>query len=89
VVNSHTKKLSKLLIMLELSHDVRMLLARNVGDYYDYIKTPVYTDKPVSMKYRGVFKLTKKEKGKLTYTGEFVKESINEIYKTWLKRYKK
>ena len=89
VVNSHTKKLSKLLIMLELSHDVRMLLARNVGDYYDYIKTPVYTDKPVSMKYRGIFKLTKKERGKLVYTGEFVKESINEIYKIWLKKYKK
>lgn len=89
VVNSHTKKLSKLLIMLELSHDVRMLLARNVGDYYDYIKTPVYTDKPVSMKYRGVFKLTKKEKGKLTYIGEFTNETINEIYQKWLKRYRK
>lgn len=89
VVNSHTKKLSKLLIMLELSHEVRMLLARNVGDYYDYIKTPVYTDNPVSMKYRGVFKLIKREKGKLTYLGEFKNESIIEIYKKWLKNSKK
>lgn len=89
VVNSHTKKLSKLLIMLMLSRDVRMALARERLEYYRFIKTPVYTNKPVSMKYRGVFKLAKREEGKLTYIGEFGNESITEIYKKWLKKQKK
>lgn len=88
VVNSHTKRLSKLLIMLELSHDVRMMIARATLEYYDCIKTPVYTQKPVSMKYRGVFKLKEREAGKLTYVGYFNDLSINETYKKWLKNNK-
>lgn len=89
VVNSHTEKLSKLLIMLELSHDVQMMIAKSLGDYFTYIKTPVYTQSAVSMKYRGVFKLEKREPGKLTYIGEFGKETIQNIYRIWLKKYKK
>ena len=89
VVNSHQAKLSKLLIMCELSHDTQMEIARKYGEYYKAIKTPVYTNNPVSMKYRGVFKLAKREEGKLTYIGEFGKESITNIYKSWLKKYKK
>lgn len=89
VVNSNTKRLSKLLIMLELTHDVRMMIARSVQEYYDIIYTPVYTKKPVSMKYRGVFKLEKREPGKLTYCGTFNNSTINETYKKWLKNNKK
>ena len=89
VVNSKTKRLSKLLIMLELTHDVRMIIARSVQEYYDVIYTPVYTQKPVSMKYRGVFKLEKREPGKLTYYGTFNETTINETYKKWLKNNKK
>lgn len=88
VINSHTKKLSKLLIMLELSHEVRMILAKELCEYYTYIKTPVYTKSPVSMKYRGVFKLVSREPGKLMYQGEFTNESLENIYKKWLKKYK-
>lgn len=88
VVNSHTKKLAKLLIMCELSHEVQMMLARQLGEYYTAIKTPVYTDKPVSMKYRGVFELEKREKGRLIYVGKFGTDTIQNIYKTWLKKHK-
>lgn len=89
VVNSKTKRLSKLLIMLELTHDVRMVIARSVQEYFDIIYTPVYTQKPVSMKYRGVFKLEKREPGKLTYFGTFNESTIKETYKKWLKNNKK
>lgn len=53
VVNSETHRLSKLLIMLVKSHDVRRLIARKMYNYYDGVKTTVYTTSPVSMKYRG------------------------------------
>lgn len=89
VVNSDTKRLSKLLIMLELTHDVRMMNARSTQEYYDVIYTPVYTQKPVSMKYRGVFKLEKREPGKLLYLGTFNDSTIKETYKKWLKNNKK
>lgn len=88
VVNSHTKRLSKLLISLARSREVRKLLARKLGHYYAGLKTTVYSDKPVSMKYRGVFDLERRDKGKLMYTGTFNELSLNEIYLSWLKKQK-
>ncbi|MEI6752372.1 MAG: hypothetical protein WCK78_04320 [Paludibacter sp.] len=86
VTNSNSKKLSKLLIMLSLSSEVRMLIARKMLNYYDGIKTTVYTDNAVSMKYRGVYELERRDKGKLIYVGKFTKESLNDIYRSWLKK---
>jgi hypothetical protein len=88
VVNSHTAKLSKLLIMLVKSHDVRVAISRKLYNYYEKIKTTVYTKSPISMKYRGVFKLERRDEGKLIYASEFSNESILDIYKKWLKKYK-
>ena len=44
---------------------------------------------PVSMKYRGVFKLERREKGKLMYNGFFNKQTLIENYNQWLKRISK
>lgn len=89
VVNSETAKLSKLLIMLAKSADLRRLIARKMGNYYTRIKTTVYTDKAVSMKYRGAWQLIRRDKGKLMYGSEFEEKSFNETYKLWLSKYKK
>jgi hypothetical protein len=86
VVKSDTDKLSKLLIMLLRSNEVRHLLARKAGNYYEGLKTTVYTDKPVSMKYRGVFDLDRRDKGKLMYTCRFNELTLTENYKQWLER---
>lgn len=86
VVNSNTGKLSKLLIMLSLSKEVRMIIARKMMNYYNGIKTTVYTDNAVSMKYRSIYDLERREKGKLIYVGKFSKQSIQDIYKLWLKK---
>lgn len=88
VVNSNTPKLSKLLIMLVKSHEVRKLIARRLANYYDGVKTTVYTDKPISMKYRGVFDLERRDKGKLMYVGRFTDIGIKQIYQTWIDRQK-
>lgn len=89
VVASHVPKLSKLLIMLELTKEVRHIAARKTGVWYEQIKTTVYTEKPVSMKYRGAFKLTKREKGKLIYNGTFTDKTIQETYDEWWKKFNK
>jgi len=86
VVNSDTEKLSKLLIMLLKSNEVRHLLARKTATYYEGLKTTVYTDKPVSMKYRGVFDLERRDKGKLMYSCKFNDLTLKENYKQWLER---
>ena len=88
VVNSKTKRLSKLLIMLLKSHDVRKVIAKKLFNYYDGLKTTVYTTNPVSMKYRGVFDLDRREEGKLIYMADFVEQSLNELYQLWLKKFK-
>ena len=89
VVNSNTQRLSKLLIMLTKSHDVRMLIARKMGHYYEGIKTTVYTSSPVSMKYRSVFNLDRRDEGKLMYSASFLDDSLKDLYRLWLKKYKK
>lgn len=89
VVNSETQRLSKLLIMLVKSHDVRRLIARKMYNYYDGVKTTVYTTSPISMKYRGVFNLERRDEGKLIYSSIFTEKSLNELYALWIRKYKK
>ena len=89
VVNSHTPKLSKLLIMLTKSREVRRHIARLTKHYYHGLRTTVYTDKPVSMKYRGVYELERRDKGKIMYKADFIDETLNETYKLWIKKHRK
>lgn len=86
VVTSITPKLSKLLIMLLKSNEIRHLLSRKTANYYEGLKTTVYTDKPVSMKYRGVFDLERRDKGKLMYQCKFNDLTLKENYRQWLER---
>lgn len=87
VVNSHIKRLSKLLIMMLKSNEVRMACNIALSHYYKGLKTSVYTSRPVSMKYRGVFNLEKREDGKkLMYSSEFSGENIKYIFEKWKKR---
>jgi hypothetical protein len=87
VVNSCMDKLSKLLIMLMKSKECRHTMVRFFKHYYKGLKTTVYTDKPVSMKYRGVFNLARRDKGKLIYEAGFGNETLEEIFKQWKKKY--
>ena len=89
VVNSHTPKLSKLLIMLLKSGEVRRQLSRLTKHYYEGLRTTVYTDKPVSMKYRSVFNLERRDKGKIMYRANFIRETLNQIYASWKKKHQK
>jgi len=86
VVNSNQQKLSKLVLYLLKSEEIRELLIDWFKHYYQGLKTTVYTNKPVSMKYRGVFNLIRRDRGKLIYVGEFSGLRLQVNYKLWLKK---
>jgi len=89
VFPSGEKRLSKLLIMLLLSKEIRKLLIRHYIHAYQGLKTSVYTEHPISMKYRGIFELLDRKKGKLVYQQEFKNEYINEVFIRWFKTKRK
>jgi len=90
VANTDTGKLSKLLIMLTRSTEVRKVIARKIANYYEGLKTTVYTESAISMKYRGVYELERRDKGKLMYVGKFTNQTLKQIYSLWLdKNYRK
>jgi hypothetical protein len=49
----------------------------------------VFTDRPVSMKYRGLYKLIRKDPGKLVYETEMGILKLSEVIPLWLKKYEK
>lgn len=67
VIDSNQSKLSKLLIMGVLSTEFAKELKVKYRTDLEAIHTTVFTNKPVSMKYRGVYTLAKKDAGKLHY----------------------
>lgn len=84
VMPSQTARLSKLLLYLLGSQEVRQLVSRQYLFSYASIQTTVFTDKPVSMKYRGVFQKSQKNiDGKLTYIADFTNESLIQRYEKW------
>lgn len=89
VSRSDTPKLSKLMIQLLKTNEVRRIITRKMMHRFDGLKTSVYTDKPVSMKYRGVFRLDRRDKGKLMYSCEFSGQGLEEVYQAWLTKQKK
>ncbi|MEI8032997.1 MAG: hypothetical protein WCH05_06610 [Chlorobiaceae bacterium] len=88
VVPSHTTRLSKLVLYLLKAKEVRRLIARKLSHYYEGLRTTVYTDKAVSMKYRGVFELDRRDKGKLMYQCRFNEETLDEAFQQWFRKKK-
>lgn len=67
VIDSPIAKISKLLIMGILSTEFKTELDIRYKNDVNTISTSVFTDKPVSMKYRGVFDLDDRKIGVLHY----------------------
>lgn len=80
---------SKLIAMLALCDEVRRDLEVRVIRRRRYVSTTAWTDRPVSMKYRGVFELVKRdqEKGMLNYRAEWSGLSAQETFELWKTKY--
>lgn len=85
-IDSSVNRISKLLLYLVKSREVKRLLsAFFVKDIYG-IQTTVFTEKPCSMKYRGLFKKICRNKEKLIYRTKFDDLSIDEEFEQWKKK---
>lgn len=85
------KRASKLVTMLALCNEVRRALEVKVIRRRNQVSTTAWTDKPVSMKYRGVFELVKRDeaRGMLNYRAKWSGLTAQETYQLWLKKYAK
>ncbi|MCL6442558.1 MAG: hypothetical protein K6T83_03705 [Alicyclobacillus sp.] len=85
------KRLSKLVLVAALSIEVRRLFEQASNMRCPNIGTTAFTDKAVSMKYRGLFELhSRKEKpARLNYVARMGRWTLREGYQWWLKNHAK
>ncbi len=90
VVNSGCyRRLAKLLVLVTQTREIRKLLEEKFLLEISGCHTMVFTDKPVSMKYRGLYKLARRDPGKLVYETEMGILDLKEVIPLWLKKYEK
>ena len=84
-------RLSKLLLLVSRSDAVREALEEKYLINIPSIMTTAFTERPVSMKYRGVYKLQsrKEDPPRLNYVAETGTHKLEEIVPLWLKKYHK
>jgi hypothetical protein len=88
VITHPIKKISKLLLLTTKTKELQQILKEKFIQSVDFILTTAFTDKPVSMKYRGVYNLIKRGEGFLQYSTECGKITTTEAVRTWIKKYK-
>lgn len=83
------RRLAKLVAMLASGQEQVLQFDRRRVQRTGWVTTTAFTDKPVSMKYRGIYKRLSKKPGKLNYASEVRRVSNADIYADWWKRYGK
>lgn len=91
-VNTPYARLSKLIVMLALSKETRRMMEVALESRMSVLRTTAFTDKPASMKYRGILALTKRGQtgdGRkfLNYRGQFNDKSWRTTLIEWLDKY--
>jgi hypothetical protein len=81
------RRLSKLIPMLATSRLIASAINRKLMIRIERVETTAFTDKPVSMKYRGIFDLHKREAGFLQYHSRIREQSPEEIYREWFAKH--
>ena len=84
---ARSRKLSKLIPMLATSTSVLNMLAKRWLISVDYVSTTAFTNKPISMKYRGIFELYNRKENFLNYTSKPRNADPQTIFKQWYGKY--
>lgn len=92
VPGTRYKRISKLILQLSVAEETKRLLERVSVVKKRGISTTAFTDRSVSMKYRGVFDLDKRGETAsgqkfLNYSAQFNHLSWQETYRQWLTRH--
>jgi hypothetical protein len=83
------KRLAKLILLVTQTREVRRFIEEKFLEELPTCKTMVFTDKPVSMKYRGLYKLARRDEGKLVYETAMGLRNLDEVIPLWLKKFEK
>jgi hypothetical protein len=84
---SRERRLSKLIAMLATSEAATRIYDRRFVNRIRRLNTTAFTDKPVSMKYRGVMELKSRKPGFLNYTAAVRPATTEEVYRDWYRRF--
>lgn len=83
-------RLSKLVTRLACNREVLRDLGKRFVNRYREVKTTAFSDNPVSMKYRGIFELAKREEKNapegrymLNYVGAPIDETLSQAFEWW------
>lgn len=77
------RRLSKLILACLLSSEVRADVEQWLCSRIRTIGTTAFTDKPISMKYRGLFDVHSRTEGKVNYLASAGRWSLKEGYQWW------
>ncbi|WP_413787775.1 hypothetical protein [Streptomyces platensis] len=87
-------RLSKLIVLAATSAEARLLCQRAFSRRIRAVSTTAFSNNPVSMKYRGLLRLTKRGpsnedgwKFQLQYQGALGEHTLDEALETWAKRW--
>lgn len=81
------RRLGKLIAMLATCRAVVRAVERRLLVRVARIYTTAFTDRPVSMKYRGIFQLMGRRPGALSYASTVREQTPNDIYREWFRRF--
>lgn len=77
------KRLSKLVLAVALSSELRTYLECKMNMRITKVITTAFTDKPVSMKYRGLFEILNRKEGMINYQADAGKWTLREAFEWW------
>ena len=80
-------RVSKLIALLATSSTVQQDVRSKLLWRHDKIRTTIFTSKPNSMKYRGVFRLENRREGYINYVSEFREHGAQDLYTEWWTRW--
>ena len=84
---SRERRVSKLVAMMATSKLTVAIAVRKLLIAVQQIVTTAFTDKPISMKYRGIYDLTGRGPGHLQYASAVRRQSPQDIYREWYERH--
>ena len=77
------RRVSKLIPMIAASRELIRLVDRKFIIRVKDLWTTAFTNKPVSMKYRGVFEVHSRKPGQIQYRGSVRESTVQEVYREW------
>jgi len=81
------KRLSKLVLCVALTTDVKEIVEAALQYPIRRIFTTIFTEKAVSMKYRGLFELFNRNDDKINYVADIGRWTLEEAFEFWKKKY--